>query len=102
MSSEEPHDVWLNFLNPLGMKQKLTKASLFIAAYEMFADDTVERLKAFFSTTWEAEKGWQESERYQSNLRNLDPLLGAPPVRPSNAPPERLPLRGPGLTSTRN
>ena len=74
MSSEEPHDVWLNFLNPLGMKQKLTKASLFIAAYKMFADDTVERLKAFFSTTWEAEKGWQESERYQSNVRNLDPL----------------------------
>tara|TARA_R110001599_G_scaffold336604_1_gene554442 strand:- start:400 stop:573 length:174 start_codon:yes stop_codon:yes gene_type:complete len=56
------------------MKQKLTKASLFIAAYKMFADDTVERLKAFFSTTWEAEKGRQESERYQSNLRNIDPL----------------------------
>jgi hypothetical protein len=61
---------WDKFLNPASLRQSFLEAAVFIAAYEVFEDNVIERPRSFFSNTFENGQ-WVPGPDYQTEVRNL-------------------------------
>jgi len=69
--SEESDKVWENFLNPEVTRNRLISAGLFIAAYELFEDRIIDRIKDFFCTGFN-ENGDVIHADYQTKVLSLN------------------------------
>lgn len=66
-------DPWENLLNPDVLRQRFVRSGLFLLAHEMLENAIVNRLHDFYSDSWTAENGWEESEQYKEKVLSLVP-----------------------------
>ena len=75
---------WEAFLNPEAVRGTLISAGLFLVAYEVLRSSIIDHPLEFFATTWTA-KGPKPSEKYNREVRALDPKGKNDPLRGSLA-----------------
>ena len=63
---------WDKFLNPVTLKQSLIEASVFLAAYEMFRQSVIDKLRSFYSDGFKDGKFTQGSD-YKAKVIDLHP-----------------------------
>jgi hypothetical protein len=65
------NESWEKFLNPLILKRNLTRASVFIAAYELLKSTVIERVKSFFTADYR-DGEWIVGPKYKERVRVLN------------------------------
>lgn len=69
---------WEKLLNPEKLKNNLIKSSIYLAAYELFKNDVIEKLRGFFTSSWTINEKTGElegkpSDSYKEKVLSLYP-----------------------------
>lgn len=70
---------WERFLHPETLRSNLIVASTFITAFEMLKDSIIERIKDFYTSGYDREKGMIVDFKYKTEVldRNKSPLYAS-------------------------